>query len=220
MGRMWSTGVASLVLRAVRARRLQRSLPRTRRATGSRSFSGSRCASSSIPPNSEPIRFALGSRCTRQSTCRERSEMSASDQEHKGGGYPPLTGVTLVLAAAALSFANFIVVLDTTIANVAMPTISGDLGVSTTEGTWIITAYAAAEAITVPLTGWLARRFGEVRLFVMCVIGFVAGSVLCGLSHSLGLLVAFRILQGDRKSTSELQSLMRTSYAVFCLKKK
>src|SRR3546814_4919878 len=101
----------------------------------------------SIPPNSEPIRFALGSRCTRQSTCRERSEMSASDQEHKGGGYPPLTGVTLVLAAAALSFANFIVVLDTTIANVAMPTISGDLGVSTTEGTWIITAYAAAEAI-------------------------------------------------------------------------
>ncbi|HEY9578911.1 DHA2 family efflux MFS transporter permease subunit [Sphingomonas histidinilytica] len=122
--------------------------------------------------------------------------MSASDQEHKGGGYPPLTGVTLVLAAAALSFANFIVVLDTTIANVAMPTISGDLGVSTTEGTWIITAYAAAEAITVPLTGWLARRFGEVRLFVMCVIGFVACSVLCGLSHSLGLLVAFRILQG------------------------
>src|SRR3546814_17184748 len=77
-----------------------------------------------------------------------------------------------------------------------MPTISGDLGVSTTEGTWIITAYAAAEAITVPLTGWLARRFGEVRLFAMCVIGFVACSVLCGLSHSLGLLVAFRILQG------------------------
>src|SRR3546814_5989770 len=81
---------------------------------------------------------------------------------------------------------------DLTIA-VAMPTISGDLGVSTTEGTWIITAYAAAEAITVPLTGWLARRFGEVRLFVMCVIGFVACSVLCGLSHSLGLLVAFPI---------------------------
>src|SRR3546814_3802596 len=77
--------------------------------------------------------------------------------------------------------------LPISIANVAMPTISGDLGVSTTEGTWIITAYAAAEAITVPLTGWLARRFGEVRLFVMCVIGFGACSVLCGLSHSLGL---------------------------------
>src|SRR3546814_6913908 len=109
--------------------------------------------------------------------------MSASDKEHKWGRYPPLTGFTLVLAASALSFSIFIVVLDTTIANVAMPTISGDLGVSTTEGTWIITAYAAADAITVPLTGWLARRFGEVRLFVMCVIGFVACSVLCGLDR-------------------------------------
>jgi MFS transporter, DHA2 family, multidrug resistance protein len=88
------------------------------------------------------------------------------------------------------------VVLDTTIANVAMPTVSGDLGVSTTEGTWIITAYAVAEAITVPLTGWLARRFGEVRLFTVCVIAFVITSVLCGLSSSLELLVLFRILQG------------------------
>lgn len=111
-------------------------------------------------------------------------------------GHPPLSGAKLVLAAAALSFGNFMVVLDTTIANVAMPTISGDLGVSTTEGTWIITAYAVAEAITVPLTGWLARRFGEVRLFSACVIGFVITSILCGLSGSLGMLVLFRILQG------------------------
>jgi DHA2 family multidrug resistance protein len=116
--------------------------------------------------------------------------------EQRESGYPPLSGATLVLAAAALSFGNFMVVLDTTIANVAMPTISGDLGVSTTEGTWIITAYAVAEAITVPLTGWLARRFGEVRLFSACVVAFVIGSILCGLSGSLGLLVLFRILQG------------------------
>ena len=101
-----------------------------------------------------------------------------------------------MLAAAALSFGNFMVVLDTTIANVAMPTISGDLGVSTTEGTWIITAYAVAEAITVPLTGWLARRFGEVRLFSVCVVAFVITSILCGLSGSLEMLVLFRILQG------------------------
>lgn len=80
---------------------------------------------------------------------------------HSAEGYPPLTGAKLAMAAAALSFGNFVVVLDTTIANVAMPTISGDLGVSTTEGTWIITAYAVAEAITVPLTGWLSRRFGK-----------------------------------------------------------
>ncbi|API61284.1 MFS transporter (plasmid) [Tardibacter chloracetimidivorans] len=122
--------------------------------------------------------------------------MSASDASHGGGGYPPMTGAKLAMAAAALSFGNFMVVLDTTIANVAMPTISGDLGVSTTEGTWIITAYAVAEAITVPLTGWLSRRFGEVRLFTACVIAFVICSILCGLSGSLGFLVLFRILQG------------------------
>jgi len=118
--------------------------------------------------------------------------MSANAAE----GYPPLTGSKLIMAAAALSFGNFVVVLDTTIANVAMPTISGDLGVSTTEGTWIITAYAVAEAITVPLTGWLSRRFGEVRLFTACVVAFVICSILCGLSGSLGFLVLFRILQG------------------------
>ena len=115
---------------------------------------------------------------------------------HAESGYPPLTGAKLAMAAAALSFGNFMVVLDTTIANVAMPTISGDLGVSTTEGTWIITAYAVAEAITVPLTGWLSRRFGEVRLFTACVIAFIICSILCGLSGSLGFLVLFRILQG------------------------
>jgi DHA2 family multidrug resistance protein len=119
-----------------------------------------------------------------------------SRQTGYDNGYPPLTGWTLVLAAAALSLGNFMVVLDTTIANVAMPTISGDLGVSAVEGTWIITAYAVAEAITVPLTGWLARRFGEVRLFTACVVAFVICSVLCGLSGSLGFLVLFRILQG------------------------
>ncbi len=118
--------------------------------------------------------------------------------DERGGerGYPPLTGASLVLAAIALSMGNFMVVLDTTIANVAMPTISGDVGVSTTEGTWIITAYAVAEAITVPLTGWLSRRFGQVRVFVACTIAFVICSVACGLSGSLGILVFFRVLQG------------------------
>jgi DHA2 family multidrug resistance protein len=108
----------------------------------------------------------------------------------------PLTGAPLALAAVVLSLANFMVVLDTTITNVAMPTISGDLGISTTEGTWIITAYAVAEAITVPLTGWLARRFGQVRLFTWSVVAFVAFSICCGLSSSVGALVLFRILQG------------------------
>ena len=76
----------------------------------------------------------------------------------------------LVIAAIILSLANFMVVLDTTIANVAMPTISGSMGVSTSQGTWIITSYAVAEAITIPLTGWLVRQVGEVRLFMICVV--------------------------------------------------
>lgn len=107
-----------------------------------------------------------------------------------------LSGASLVIAAVVLSLANFMVVLDTTIANVAMPTISGFLGVSTTEGTWIITSYAVAEAITIPLTGWLVRQFGEVRLFLICLIAFVFFSVCCGLSWSLESLVLFRVLQG------------------------
>jgi MFS transporter, DHA2 family, multidrug resistance protein len=108
----------------------------------------------------------------------------------------PLRGRKLALAAVVLSLANFMVVLDTTITNVALPTISGDLGVSTTEGTWVITAYAVAEAITVPLTDWLSRQFGRVRLFTMALVAFVVFSVCCGLSRSLGMLVLFRVLQG------------------------
>jgi MFS transporter, DHA2 family, multidrug resistance protein len=110
--------------------------------------------------------------------------------------YPPLTGRNLAIAAAALSLGNFMVVLDTTITNVALSTIAGNLGVTTSEGTWIITAYAVAEAITVPLTGWLSRRFGQVRLFTASVVLFVLFSILCGLAWSLGSLVVFRVLQG------------------------
>ena len=98
----------------------------------------------------------------------------------------PLSGKKLALAAVVLSLANFMVVLDTTITDVALPTISGNLGVSTTEGTWVITAYAVAEAIIVPLTDWLSRQFGRVRLFMMSLAAFVVFSVCCGLSRSLG----------------------------------
>jgi DHA2 family multidrug resistance protein len=88
------------------------------------------------------------------------------------------------------------VVLDMTIANVSVPHIAGSLAVSPSQGTWVITSYAVAEAIIVPLTGWLTRRIGSVRLFVYAILGFVASSVLCALSHSLGMLVAARVLQG------------------------
>ena len=87
-------------------------------------------------------------------------------------------------------------VLDTSIANVSIPTISGDLGVSTSQGTWVITSFAVANAITVPLTGWLTQRFGRVRLFLMSTLLFVLASWLCGFSPSLEALIAFRVLQG------------------------
>src|SRR5437764_653309 len=87
-------------------------------------------------------------------------------------------------------------VLDTSIANVSIPAIAGDLGVSPNQGTWVITSFAVANAISVPLTGWLTQRFGQVRLFVGSVLLFVLTSWLCGLAPSIGALIFFRVLQG------------------------
>ncbi|HMB57053.1 MAG TPA: DHA2 family efflux MFS transporter permease subunit, partial [Arenimonas sp.] len=87
-------------------------------------------------------------------------------------------------------------VLDTSIANVSIPAIAGDLGVSPSQGTWVITSFAVANAISVPLTGWLTQRFGQVRLFTASVVLFVIASWLCGLATSLESLIAFRVLQG------------------------
>ena len=108
----------------------------------------------------------------------------------------PLTGPMLVLGAFVLAMANFMAILDTTIANVSVPNIAGGLAISPSEGTWVITSYSVAEAITVPLSGWLAARFGAVRVFCTAVIAFGVCSALCGLAPSLGVLVVFRILQG------------------------
>ena len=108
----------------------------------------------------------------------------------------PLQGLQLVGAGLILASANFIAVLDTTVANVSVSTISGALGASSSQGTYVITSYAVAEAITVPLTGWLANRFGTVRMFITSMILFGLFSALCGLANSLGMLIAFRVLQG------------------------
>ena len=110
--------------------------------------------------------------------------------------YGDLKGGRLMLAAFVLALANFMVVLDMTIANVSVPHITGSLAVSSSQGTWVITSYAVAEAICVPLTGWLAGRFGGVRVFIISLIGFTVFSVLCGLSSSLEMLVFCRIGQG------------------------
>ena len=108
----------------------------------------------------------------------------------------PLQGGQLWLAALLLAAANFVAVLDTTIANVSVPNIAGSLGVSSSQGTYVITSYAVAEAITVPLTGWLAARLGTVRLFAGAMVLFGVFSLLCGMATSLEMLILFRVLQG------------------------
>ncbi|MDR5804808.1 DHA2 family efflux MFS transporter permease subunit [Caballeronia sp. LZ001] len=110
--------------------------------------------------------------------------------------YPPLAGAQLVIATFVVALATFMTVLDTSIANVAVPDLSGNLGVSVDEGTWVITIFAAANAISIPLTGWFTERFGQVRLFVGAILMFVLASWLCGIAPSLPFLLAARILQG------------------------
>ncbi len=108
----------------------------------------------------------------------------------------PLHGPPLLLLTLGLSLGTFMQVLDSSIANVSLPHISGDLAVSPNQGTWVITSFAVSNAIALPLTGWLARRFGDVRLFVLSTLLFTLASWLCGLAPSLPLLIAARVLQG------------------------
>ena len=109
---------------------------------------------------------------------------------------PTSLGIPRGLTLLALALATFMQVLDTTIANVSIPTIAGYLGVSSDQGTWIITSFAVANGVSVPLTGWLMRRFGVVRTFVISVVLFTAASFLCGISTNMTELILFRVLQG------------------------
>lgn len=123
--------------------------------------------------------------------------MSAgAENSADGGGLQYLQGGALFGVIFLLALANFMAVLDLTIVNVAVPHIAGALAVSPNEGTWVITSYAVAEAITVPLSGWLAARFGAVRVFATAAAGFGLFSLLCGFAPSLSTLVVFRLLQG------------------------
>ncbi|GAA3607549.1 multidrug efflux MFS transporter permease subunit EmrB [Gibbsiella greigii] len=108
----------------------------------------------------------------------------------------PLVGAPLAWMTVALSMATFMQVLDSTIANVAIPTIAGNLGASNSQGTWVITSFGVANAISIPITGWLAKRIGEVKLFLWSTGLFAVASWLCGISNSLGMLIFFRVIQG------------------------
>jgi DHA2 family multidrug resistance protein len=109
---------------------------------------------------------------------------------------PPMTGALLAITSIALALGTFMQVLDSTIANVSIPTISGNLGVSTNQGTWVITSFAVANGVSVPLTGWLMMRYGVVKTFVGSVAMFTIASFLCGISWNLPSLIIFRVLQG------------------------
>jgi MFS transporter, DHA2 family, multidrug resistance protein len=100
------------------------------------------------------------------------------------------------LLTAALMLATIMQVLDTTIANVALPHMAASLGAAQNEITWVLTSYIVAAAIATPLTGWLADRLGQKRLFLIAVIGFTVASALCGIATNLPEMVVFRLIQG------------------------
>src|SRR5712691_4478162 len=98
--------------------------------------------------------------------------------------------------AISVMFATFMEVLDTTVVNVSLPHIAGSLSATIDEATWALTSYLVANAIILPMTGWLASRFGRKNLLMLSVVGFTSASFLCGLSPNLGSLIVFRIIQG------------------------
>src|SRR5262247_3627527 len=109
---------------------------------------------------------------------------------------PSVPPVNPWLIAVAVMFGTFMEVLDTTVVNVSLPHIAGSLSVTTDEATWALTSYLVANAIVLPITGWLASYFGRKRLLTSAVVGFTASSFMCGFAPNLGFLVTFRIVQG------------------------
>jgi DHA2 family multidrug resistance protein len=115
------------------------------------------------------------------------------------GALAPASEVPAVnpwVVAMTVTLATFMVVLDSSIANVALPHIAGTLGASPEESTWIITSYLVASAVVLPMSGWLSNLIGRKRFYMMCVAIFTASSFLCALAPSLPMLIFFRILQG------------------------
>ncbi|MEA3139257.1 MAG: transporter, family, multidrug resistance protein [Gammaproteobacteria bacterium] len=122
--------------------------------------------------------------------------MAEPAQPVNAGEYPPLHGGKLFFLTVAIATASFMEILDMTIVNVSVPSISGSLGVTPSEGTWAVSSYMLAAAIMQPLSGWIARRFGEVRTFVTSIMLFMVFSAVCGVANSLPMLVGARLIQG------------------------
>src|SRR5512139_872688 len=132
------------------------------------------------------------------------------------GEYPPLRGSALVLLSIAIGVSSFMEILDMTIVNVSVPAIAGSMGVSPTESTWAISSYMLAAAVVQPLAGWIGRRYGEVRTFVVSNLLFIVFSALCGLATSMPMLIAARLMQGlvSGPMMSVAQALLLRNYPV------
>jgi len=98
--------------------------------------------------------------------------------------------------ALVVTMATFMEVLDTSIANVSLPHIAGNLSVSQDESTWVLTSYLVSNAVVLPISGWIASKIGRKRFYMICVMVFTTSSFLCGVAPSLGLLIFFRVVQG------------------------
>jgi DHA2 family multidrug resistance protein len=142
--------------------------------------------------------------------------MADSAQAAAAFEYPPLHGGKLLLLTAAIALATFMEILDMTIVNVSVPAISGSLGVTTSEGTWTVSSYMLAAAIMQPLSGWIARRFGEVRTLLTSICLFMVFSAVCGLATSLPMLVGARLVQGfvSGPMMSVAQATLLRNYSV------
>jgi DHA2 family multidrug resistance protein len=132
------------------------------------------------------------------------------------GEYPPLRGVALVLLSFAIGVSSFMEILDMTIVNVSVPAIAGSLGVSPTESTWAISSYMLAAAVVQPLAGWIGRRYGEVRTFVVSNLLFIVFSAICGLATTMPMLIVARLMQGlvSGPMMSVAQALLLRNYPV------
>jgi DHA2 family multidrug resistance protein len=104
--------------------------------------------------------------------------------------------------AVVVALAAFMEVLDTSIANVALPHMAGGLGATPDQSTWVLTSYLVSNAIVLPLTGWFVTVFGRKRFFLICLAVFTLSSLLCGIAPNLGAMIVFRILQEEYESTT------------------
>src|SRR5512138_575396 len=110
------------------------------------------------------------------------------------------------IVSLSVVFATFMEVLDTTVVNVSLPHIAGSMSSTVEEGTWTLTSYLVANAIILPMTGWLAQQFGRKRLLLMAITGFTGASIMCGLAPNLATLIVFRVIQGACGGTMQPMS--------------